>query len=258
MSLHVAPSWSTRIDALALIGVAVGIWIQALAGAPEYAAIPPGPIVLVILAVCILVVTRWRWMPMTGTLLSALILAGAFATPYTANRLSDPAAAGIFVGTVIQMLALVIGLFAGIFATAEGYRGRTAAIVCRMLGAIFVAIGVVAVFRGSPENLYHNLLHIATGIIALYVGIARPGAGARAFAVAFGVFYLALGTLGIVIGDAAMNRLWEIGPLHLTIGDHGFHLILGTILLTSGLLTRDLAPEQPQDSRAATLAPSPR
>jgi len=256
--LFTPPSWSTRLTALALVGVAVGIWIQALAGAPEYPTIPPGPIVLVVLAAVIALVHRWKWMPITGTLLSALIFAGAFATPYTGNRLGDPGAVGAFTGTVIQMLALVIGVVAGIFATAEGYRGRTAAVICMVLGAIFVAIGLVAIVRGPQENLYHNLLHVATGAVALYLGFTSPASAAKTFCVVFGAFYLALGALGFILGDPAVNRLWDVGPLHLSMSDHGFHLILGTMFMTSGLLSHDIAGERRDPRHAAALASNPR
>jgi hypothetical protein len=30
--------------------------------------------------------------------------------------------------------------------------------------------------------------------------------------------------------------MWNLGPLHLEIADHGFHLVLGTILAVTGLL----------------------
>jgi len=254
MRLHLLPSWSTRLTALALVLVAVGIWIQALSGAPEYPTIPPGPIVLVPLAAVIALVNRWRWIPLTGTLLSAVILAVAFATPYTAAHLSEPAAVGVFTGTVLQMLVLILGVLAGIAASAESYQSRTSAVICRILGTIFIAIGMVAIVRGSPENLYHNLLHIATGIVALYLGFANWSSGAKSFCLAFGAFYLGLGALGIAMGDPAVNRVWDVGPLHLTMGDHGFHLILGTMFLMSGLLTRDVAPERVDERRTPAVA----
>jgi hypothetical protein len=82
-------SRSTKLAALALVGVAIGIWAQALSGAPDHRA--GKPLVLD---------------PIAGTLLSLLILAGAFVTPGTAKRLSDPVLVGQFIGTAIQMLAL--------------------------------------------------------------------------------------------------------------------------------------------------------
>jgi hypothetical protein len=157
----------------------------------------------------------------------------------------------VFAGTVMQMLALVVAIVAGIIATAEGYRHRTSMVVCRILGGLFVVMGLVVIARGGSVDPYHNLLHIATGLIGLYLGFFSPLAGATAFCLGSGAFYLALGTLGLVLGDASMDRMWGIGPLHLDIADHGFHLVLGTILTMSGLVTKEVAPKSSDASPGA-------
>lgn len=113
-----------------LVGTAVGIWIQAFAGDPDYAAFgrfPPGPIILVILAFIIAFGSRYRylrWLPILGTLLSIQIVVGAFVLPGTARRLNNPGAIVPFVGTVIQMLSLVTTILAGVVATVQSYRVR--------------------------------------------------------------------------------------------------------------------------------------
>jgi hypothetical protein len=82
---------------------------------PEYPTIPPGPIVLVVAAAVIgLGTTRWRWLSL-GALLSLQITIGAFVTPYTANRLENPAAIGVFIGTLIQLAVARILVSAGQF-----------------------------------------------------------------------------------------------------------------------------------------------
>lgn len=244
------------MTAMALVGVAVGIWIQALSGAPEYPALPPGPLILMAVAAVVATVARWRWIPLAGALLAGLILVGAFATPWTANRLSQPVAVGLFTGTVIQMLALIAAVLAGVAATAEAYRQRTSAVMSRVFGVIFGALGLVFLVRGAPEDLYHNLLHLATGLVALYLGFFGTLRAARTLCVGFGVFYLALGGLGIALGDPSLGRLWNVGPLHLEIADHGFHLVLGTILAVSGLLTDDLAAGAVSRRLGSSMAPS--
>ena len=61
----------------------------------------------------------------------------------------------------------------------------------------------------------------------------------------FGVFYLSLGVLGVIVGNAAVDRMWHVGPLHLTTGDHLFHIVLGSIFLVSAaprtVLAREMA-----------------
>jgi hypothetical protein len=110
--------------------------------------------------------------------------------------------------------------------------------ICRILGVLFVIAGVIVIFRGEPGDQYHNLLHLGTGLVALAIGFGGSIAAASQFCVWFGVGYLTLGVLGMVVGDPLAGRLWHVGPLHLDSGDHGFHLVLGTIQLVGGLLTR--------------------
>ena len=115
-----------KLTVIGLASAAAGIWIQALSGVPEYPTIPPGPIILVAVALVIAAGSRyWRWLPVLGTFLSALITVGAFVRPGTANRLSDPAMVGAFAGTLIQMLALIITIPAGVVATVRNYGKNT-------------------------------------------------------------------------------------------------------------------------------------
>jgi uncharacterized protein DUF4383 len=113
-----------------------------------------------------------------------------------------------------------------------------ATMVCRILGVAFVSIGLAVFVVGSEADRYHNVLHFGTGLIALYFGLAGSPSAARRFSLAFGGGYLAFGILGTLVGDPAMDRMWQVGPLHLTLGDHVFHIVLGTIILAGGIFTR--------------------
>jgi hypothetical protein len=110
-----------------------------------------------------------------------------------------------------------------------------ARLVCWIFGALFVGIGLLVILRGVEVDPYHNGLHIATGLAML--AVAGRGA-ARLFCLGAGAFYLALGGLGIALGDPALDRLWQAGPLGLDMGDHGFHIVLGILLLVSGIVSR--------------------
>lgn len=77
-----------------------------------------GPIVLATLAALILVWPR-RWTVALGIGFSLFVLVGAFIAPGLFDRLSDPAAAGAFFGTAIQIAGLVIALAAGATALAR-------------------------------------------------------------------------------------------------------------------------------------------
>jgi hypothetical protein len=110
-----------------------------------------------------------------------------------------------------------------------------ARMACKVFGVLFVTIGLVVLARGDEPNLYHNLLHLATGAVALAIGFVGSAGAARRFCQLFGGFYLALGVLGLLLGDPAAGRLWQAGPLSLDVADHLFHIVLGLIFVASGV-----------------------
>ncbi len=114
--------------------------------------------------------------------------------------------------------------------------------VCKILGVVFLLVGVAGfaapTLLGAHLTPPHNVVHIVSGVIALYFGFAGSLSGARGFCLIFGIVYLALGLLGMVMGDAADNRMWHVGPLVLGMADHGIHLLLGAIFLAGGLFTK--------------------
>lgn len=113
--------------------------------------------------------------------------------------------------------------------------------VCKILGVVFLLVGVAGFVAprllGAHLNPAHNLVHIISGVIALYLGFAGSLSGARGFCLIFGVLYLALGLVGLVIGTPP-DRMWMVGPLEWGTVDHGIHLLLGAIFLAGGLFTK--------------------
>lgn len=71
-----------------------------------------GPIVFVTVAALIIVRPR-RWTIGLGIGFSLFVLVGAFIAPGLVDRLSDPANADAFVGTVTQIAGLLLALAAG-------------------------------------------------------------------------------------------------------------------------------------------------
>jgi hypothetical protein len=111
--------------------------------------------------------------------------------------------------------------------------------VCKLLGVILLLVGVLGFTHvldplGAHLNGYpaHNLVHIISGVIALYFGLAGSLGGAKGFCTIFGIVYLLLGLVGLAKGDLM------IGPLMLGKVDHGIHLIVGALFLAGGLLTK--------------------
>lgn len=117
--------------------------------------------------------------------------------------------------------------------------------VCKVLGVVFLLVGVAGFaapnLLGAHLTTAHNLVHIVSGIVALYFGFAGTMSGAKTFALAFGVVYLALGILGLALGVGA-DRMWNVaGILHLGTSDHGIHVLLGIVFLAGGLFTKKIA-----------------
>ena len=113
--------------------------------------------------------------------------------------------------------------------------------ICKILGVVFLLVGVCGfaapTLLGAHLTPPHNVVHILSGVVALYFGFAGSLSGAKAFCLVFGVVYLALGILGLVLGTPP-ERMWMVGPLHLGTSDHAIHILLGIVFLAGGLFTK--------------------
>jgi len=127
-----------------------------------------------------------------------------------------------------------------------------AKLICKILGVVFVLVGIVGFvmpgFLGTHLSLAHNLVHIISGVVALYFGFAGSPSAARGFCIVFGLVYLLLGIVGFVMGHpgasamagmmAEDTKLWKVIPGTLELGkmDHIVHCLLGVVFLIGGLL----------------------
>lgn len=113
--------------------------------------------------------------------------------------------------------------------------------VCKVLGVVFLLVGVAGFANqgllGAHLTPPHNVVHIVSGVIALYFGFAGSLSGAKGFSLVFGVLYLALGTCGMALGTGA-DRTWMVGPLHFGQIDHAIHILLGVVFLAGGMFTK--------------------
>jgi len=109
--------------------------------------------------------------------------------------------------------------------------------IAKILGVVLLLVGVLGFTHlldslGAHLSPIHNLIHIISGVISLYFGLAGSFGGAKAFCTIFGLVYLGLGIIGLVMGDL------NLGPLMLRKVDHGIHLIVGAAYLFGGLLSK--------------------
>ena len=240
-------TFSTKLTVAGLIGCAVAIWIQWLSGDPSYPKFPPGPVFFVAVAAIVAFGARWWWTPLMGSMIALLVTSGWLARlPKQMERLTHPGsighfAPGIFVGTLGMILLLLLTDVAGFVATVVNYRSRkhgmeSSKMVLRFFGAIFVLMGVVVIASGLHADRYHNLMHMTWGALAIGASFLTAK-GARLFCIGSGLFYLTLAVLGLTMGDSAMGRAWQAGPMLLHTGDHVFHLVLGGVFLGFGLLS---------------------
>ncbi|HKP73477.1 MAG TPA: DUF4383 domain-containing protein [Pyrinomonadaceae bacterium] len=114
--------------------------------------------------------------------------------------------------------------------------------ICTILGIVFLLVGVLGFVSpnllGAHLNTPHNLVHIISGAIALYLGLAGSLSAARLFCIIFGIVYLLLGIVGFLLGTGA-DRMFNVGDiLHLGTPDHIIHILLGVLFLIGGFLTK--------------------
>ena len=113
-----------------------------------------------------------------------------------------------------------------------------AKITSKVIGVLYVVFGAAGLTLGDEADRYHNVLHLTTGILGVYVGFGASVAGARAYCLAFGTGYLAFGALGFVLGDRSLDYLLDVGLFSVGTFDHIHHMLLGTLILVGGTLPR--------------------
>jgi hypothetical protein len=93
-------------------------------------------------------------------------------------------------------------------------------------------------------NGWHNLVHIASGVIGLLA--AGSYRGARLYALGFGAVYLVVTLLGFIAGDG--DEIFNLIPVNTE--DNFLHLLIGIAGIGAGLATP--ATERHPGARAPT------
>src|SRR5438128_395378 len=111
--------------------------------------------------------------------------------------------------------------------------------LCRIVGVALGLAGLAGFAAPTLLGLHlttiHNIVHLLTGLIALYVGFEA----ARVFCLLFGAVYLLLAALGFLAPGLVATALGH-APLtarQLT-PDNAVHVLLGALLLGVGLTAR--------------------
>src|SRR5215212_6061538 len=101
--------------------------------------------------------------------------------------------------------------------------------IAMIMGVVFILVGLVGFvshnFLGTHLSTAHNLIHLISGAVSLYLGLRGTLSAARLFCFVFGAVYLLLGVVGFLLGGGT-ERLFALIPGTLEFGtmDHIVHI----------------------------------
>ena len=108
--------------------------------------------------------------------------------------------------------------------------------ICTILGVVFLLVGILGfvapTLLGAHLSPTHNVIHIVSGAIALWLGLKGTPGAARTFCLVFGAVYLLLGIAGFAMGTI------ELPGLHLGQVDHVIHVVFGVLFLLGAFATK--------------------
>ena len=119
--------------------------------------------------------------------------------------------------------------------------------IVRVLGVVFVAIGILGFFTPTILGLFevdaaHNLVHIVLGLVLLLA----PTAGAT---LTVGVVYLVVAVLGFAMGPGKL-----LGLVHVNGADNWLHLVLAAVLIAASRCSSMKSGAMPAMPPAAPMA----
>jgi hypothetical protein len=113
--------------------------------------------------------------------------------------------------------------------------------LCKIIGVVLAVVGVAGFamphLLGMHLTPIHNVVHLLTAAIALYLGFAGSYEAARTFTLVFGAVYLLLGILGFVAPGVVAAVIGHAGPVSAgeLMPDNAVHVLLGLVLLIVAL-----------------------
>jgi len=113
--------------------------------------------------------------------------------------------------------------------------------VAKLVGAVFIVVGIVGFFSphllGAHLGKAHNAVHLLSGVLSLYFGLKGSIGAARQFCLLFGIVYGLLGVIGYFVGTGPEHML-ELPYLMLGTRDHIIHILIGLLYLIGALTTK--------------------
>lgn len=134
-----------------------------------------------------------------------------------------------------------------------------ARVVCICLGLMFSTIGLLGFispgFLGMHLSVGHNMVHLASGVLAVYFGYFGSYLAAKNFCFIFGTLYASLGVIGLIAppgvplmhGMGPTNHLLSVIPGDLEFGtaDSILNCAIGAAFLYGGF-SKYIEVEEPK------------
>ena len=113
--------------------------------------------------------------------------------------------------------------------------------VATIVGVVFIVVGICGFFSpnllGAHLGKAHNVVHLVSGAVSLYLGTKGTLAAARQFCIVFGLIYGLLGVVGYLVGTGPEHML-DLRYLMLGTRDHIIHIVIAVLYLIGGLSTK--------------------
>lgn len=113
--------------------------------------------------------------------------------------------------------------------------------VATLMGVVFILVGIVGFFShdllGAHLNSTHNVVHLVSGAISLYLGTKGSLSAAKQFCIIFGIVYGLLGVCGYFLGTGPDHML-NLNVLMLGTRDHIIHIVIAVVYLIGGFGTK--------------------
>ena len=118
--------------------------------------------------------------------------------------------------------------------------------IATLLGVVLLLVGLIGfampTLLGAHLGPAHNVIHLVSGAVSLYLGLKGTLSGAKTFGLVFGAVYLLLGVAGFAFGTSADGHALMLrvipGVLELGQMDHIIHIAIGGLYLIGALATR--------------------
>ena len=113
--------------------------------------------------------------------------------------------------------------------------------VATLVGIVFILVGIVGFFShnllGAHLGKAHNVVHLASGAVSLYLGMKGSLAAARQFCIVFGLVYGLLGLVGYLVGTGPDHML-ELPYFVVGTRDHIIHIVIAILYLIGEFSTK--------------------